>query len=81
MKILNYKEFNECFEEYKAMFPETHTTKEEIIKALNQDYQETGGIDFFAIEVSSDWEDRCYGFEFAGDTPYPKYKFVGMTKC
>lgn len=81
MKIKNYRDFKTYLEYYKAKFPETYTTEGEIIKILNQDYRVTGGSGLFGIQVSSEWEDRCYGFEFAGDNPYPKYKFVGMTKC
>lgn len=81
MKIINYKEFDQCFEHYKTMFPDTFTKMDEIIKILNQDYKETGGSGLFGIQVASDCEDRCYGFQFAGDNPYPKYEFVGMTKC
>lgn len=47
-------------EVYKKMFPNTYTTLEDIEKRL----ESMDGIDgYFGIEVSSEWEDKCYGFE------------------
>ena len=81
MKIKNYKNLKMNIAYYRAMFPETYTTLEEIVAALNKDYRETGGVSDFGISVSSEWEDKCYGFSFNGDNPYPSYTFTGIVKC
>ena len=81
MKITNYRDFKISLEYYKAKYPESYTTEEEIVKTLNSDYRGTGGSDLLGISVSSDNENRCYGFRFVTDNPYPVYEYTGLTKC
>lgn len=79
--ILNLKELSECIEEYISMFPKTHTTIEDIVECLSNDYEKCGGSGLFGIQVSHEWENKCYGFEFRETNTLPVYEFVGMYKC
>lgn len=59
------KELLSDIEYYKKMFPETYTTIESIKETLSTDPCECVS----GIEVSPEWEDKCYGFEIKKVTP------------
>lgn len=66
-------------EYYKKMFPKTHTTIESIKDTLSADPYEC----IAGIEVSSEWEDKCYAFEVEKITPRGDVfcKYLGVSKC
>ena len=78
--INNVHDLMDRIEEYRRMFPKTYTTFEEIKNCLEKNAEgPCGGV--FGIEVSSEWEDRCYGFEVDRVTPKCTYfQFLGMWK-
>ena len=67
--------------EYEAMFPNTYTTLEDIeANLIDKANNPVSGV--FGIEVSSEWPDKCYGFEIdriIGKTTFIKY--MGIWKC
>ena len=63
--INGLKELLSDMEYYKKMFPETYTTIESIKETLSTDPYESE----VGIEVSPEWEDKCYGFEIEKITP------------
>lgn len=81
MKILNEQQLKEDIEIYKSMFPDTYTTFENLMDYLKTDYNNgyPGGL--IGFEVSSEWEDKCYGFEYQGNQPDITYEYVGIVKC
>ena len=79
--IQNLYELAERIEEYITMFPKTHTTIENIQNGLLKEYERTNGnTGLFGLQVSPEWESRCYGFEFVSHKPIT-FRFVGMFKC
>lgn len=71
----------ECLCEYQKMFPNSYTSKEQIINTLRKLIEE--GVfegEMFGIQVSEEWEDRCYGFVYLGNSFAPTFQFIGMTK-
>lgn len=79
--IQNLKELAERIEEYITMFPKSATTIENIQDCILNDYNRNNGTTgLFGIQVSQEWEDKCYGFEFVSHTPIT-YRFIGMIKC
>ncbi len=82
MKIINDEELRAFIAEYSAMFPKTALSYDDIINRLKADYEENGGnTGLFGFEVSPEWENKCYSFEFRGSDPEPTYEFMGMFKC
>lgn len=80
VNIQNLYELAERIEEYITKFPKTHTTIEDIQDGLLEEYRRTNGnSSIFGFQVSPEWEDRCYGFEFVSHKPIT-YKFIGMFK-
>lgn len=75
-RLYNTDRLSNDIEAYKKMFPNTYTTREDIEKRL----ESMDNIDgYFGIEVSSEWEDKCYGFGCArlnGDTYVIEYEGV-----
>ena len=68
-------------QKYEKQFPDTHT-KYETIKNIAKQHDEDPPGSTFGIEVASDWEDKCYGFEIdriIRDITYIRY--VGIWKC
>lgn len=61
--------------EYEVMFPNTYTTLEDIETNLRKKANNPVGA-IFGIEVSSEWPDKCYGFEIdriIGNTTFIRY--------
>ena len=52
----------EDIEKYKMQFPETHLPYEKVKQALEKRENDPVGS-VFGINVATDWEDKCYGFE------------------
>ena len=81
--IHNVHDLIERIEEYKRMFPESHTSMDMIKSILSDpkyEYAPPGLI--FGVSVSPEWEDKCYGFEVEKQTPTTVYfRFLGMWKC
>ena len=76
----NVHDLLERIEEYKKMFPNTYTTFEQIKQSLEK-HEEGPNGGTFGIEVSSEWEDRCYGFEVDRmDSRNTYFQFLGMWK-
>lgn len=63
---------------YKNMFPETYTT----IDSINETIQEEP-FGICGIQVSPEWEDKCYAFEVQKVTPKNDIfcKYLGVWKC
>ena len=78
--IENYQDLLIRIEEYKRMFPNSYTTVEEIKKQLASDeFRPVGEV--FGISVSSEWSDKCYGFEVDRQTPTTCfYRYLGIWK-
>lgn len=49
-------------QKYEKRFPDTHTKYETISEIIKRHEEDPPGS-VFGIEVASDWEDKCYGFE------------------
>lgn len=81
MKILNEQQLKEDIEIYKSMFPDTYTTFENLMDYLKTDYNDGNSGGLIGFEVSSEWEDKCYGFEYQGNQPDITYEYVGIVKC
>lgn len=58
----------EDIDRYKRQFPETHLSYEDIKEALKKRENDPVGA-VFGINVATDWEDKCYGFEVDRVTP------------
>ncbi len=79
IRILKYNEFVQDAGCYKAMFPQTYTSIDNVKSALQKDYDTTGG-GILGIQVSPEWEDKCYGFEFVTDNPVITFEYLGIMK-
>lgn len=71
---------------YKNKYPNSYTTKDDLIKSIfatTQEDEELVGVGWsFGISVSDEYENRCYEFEivdFNEDRVLVKY--VGLAKC
>lgn len=78
--IIGTVELCEQIVEYAKMFPDTYTTYDSIENTLQRicDEGRVGGV--FGIQVSPEWEDRCYGFEPYTQGEQVFFKFLGMMK-
>lgn len=65
---------------YKNEFPNTYTKLEEVKEICsNHENDPVGSV--FGVQVASDWQDKCYGFEIdkiIGETTIIRY--VGTWK-
>lgn len=65
---------------YEAMFPDSYTSYESIKQALDGLEDEKNSV--FGIQVSSEWPDRCYGFEIKKEIlRVPIFRYIGLFKC
>lgn len=71
--IERFQDLVEDMETYKNMFPDTHVPYKRIKEILEEHYNDPVGS-MFGIQVSSDWEDKCYGFEI--DRVFPNATHV-----
>jgi hypothetical protein len=79
VKIVGLKDLMDRITEYGVMFPKTYTTLGGVRNSLLADYERHGGTTaLFGVQVSPEWEDRCYGFQYIGNGHEIVYKFVGM---
>jgi hypothetical protein len=65
---------------YQEKFPSTHTTYNSIKTIVNgHDVDPVGAV--FGVEVASDWNEKCYGFEIDKVTSENTYvQYVGIWK-
>lgn len=73
--IDNIIDLAEAIEDYKGMFPDTYTPMEQI-KAIIAEREDSPMGYVFGISVSSEWSDKCYGFEIdkiKGNRTYVRY--------
>lgn len=78
--IDNSHDLLERIDEYKQMFPDTYTDFEAIRSRLEKEELCSPGH-VFGIEVSSEWPDKCYGFELDRQTPqHAFFRYVGIWK-
>ena len=81
VKVVGIKDLLDRIAEYSVMFPKTYTNLGGIRQSLLTDYEKHGGTTgLFGIQVSPEWEDKCYGFQYVGNGNEIVYKFVGMCK-
>lgn len=72
---------------YKNKFPNSYTTKDDLIKSIfasTQDEELVGVGWSFGISVSDELENRCYEFEIVGfneDEDRVLVKYVSLAKC
>lgn len=64
IRVLNLPQLLKDMEEYRKMFPISYTDMDKVFNVLKQ-HMEVKHVDdwCFGIEVSSDWQDKCYVFE------------------
>lgn len=82
LEIIGLEKLNHDIEYYKSMFPATFLTLERIHENLWEDFKRNdGNTGLFGMSVSSEWPDKCYGFEFVGFAfGEIRYKYVGICK-
>lgn len=79
--INNYMDLHNDMRFYQEKFPSTHTTYSSIIKTIvnRHDGDPVGAV--FGVEVASDWNEKCYGFEIDKVTSENTYvQYVGIWK-
>lgn len=78
--INNYMDLQNDMRFYKQEFPSTHTTYRSIKTVVDRhDGDPVGAV--FGVEVASDWNEKCYGFEIdkvSSENTYVQY--VGIWK-
>lgn len=78
--IEKFQDLLEDIERYKQQFPKTHLPYKEIKEALEKRENDPVGS-MFGINVATDWEDKCYGFEIDRVTPQATHiLYVGVWK-
>ena len=78
--INNYMDLLNDMRFYKQKFPSTHNTMKSIKTIVNRHHGDPVGS-VFGVEVASDWNEKCYGFEIdrvTSDNTYVYY--VGIWK-
>ena len=79
--IDNIHDLLEDIDEYKRMFPDTYTDFDTIRQRLSKEEFGPPGMTL-GIEVSSEWQEKCYGFELDRQTPQNAFfQYVGIWKC
>lgn len=68
MFIVHCHDLNHDIERYKEMFPESYTSYDAVKERLQTRMDDPVGAKF-GIEVSSEWQDKCFGFEVDKQTP------------
>lgn len=78
--INNYMDLQNDMHFYQEKFPSTHTTYNSIKTIVNgHDGDHVGAV--FGVEVASDWNEKCYGFEIDKVTSENTYvQYVGIWK-
>lgn len=72
----------EDVEKYKIQFPSSFTSIRDIEASLKERVNDpVGSISIFGIQVSDEWEDKCYVFEVDRMTPtHTVFRYVGIWK-
>lgn len=68
MFIVHCHDLNQDIERYKEMFPDSYTSYDSVKERLQTRMDDPVGAKF-GIEVSSEWQDKCFGFEVDKQTP------------
>ena len=78
--IDNIVSLHEDIAYYSQRFPNSHTTYEDLKKALDgRENDPVGSI--FGYSVSSEWLDKCYGFEIDKvDVKNTYIRYIGIWK-
>ena len=78
--INNYMDLQNDMHFYQEKFPSTHITYNSIKTIVNgHDGDPVGAV--FGVEVASDWNEKCYGFEIDKVTSENTYvQYVGIWK-
>lgn len=78
--IDNCHDLLEDIEKYKKFFPQTYTTIDGIKDVLKQRVNDPVGF-VFGIDVSTEWQGKCFGFEVDKVTPETTFfKYLGIWK-
>lgn len=79
--IDNSHDLLERIDEYKHIFPDTYTDMTRIKEVLETNYNAPVGH-VFGVEISKEWQDKCFGFEVCKVTPDATYfRYIGVWKC
>ena len=78
--INNYMDLQNDMHFYREEFPSTYTTLSSIKAVVNRHDGFPVGV-VFGVEVASDWNEKCYGFEIDKVTSENTYvQYVGIWK-
>lgn len=78
--IDNIVSLHEDIAYYSQRFPKSHTTYEDLKKALDERENDPVGS-IFGYSVSSEWLDKCYGFEIDKvDVKNTYIRYIGTWK-
>lgn len=79
--IDNIHDLLEDIDKYQRMFPDTYTNLDGIQERLEREEFSPPGM-ILGIEVSSEWQEKCYGFELDRQCPPNTiFRYVGIWKC
>ena len=79
--IDNIVSLHEDIAYYSQRFPNSHTTYEDLKKALDKRADDPVGSTF-GLSVAGEYEDKCYGFEIDKVAPqYTHILYLGTWKC
>ena len=79
LRIIHEKNFYRDFFYYQSRFPTTHTLLKSVHATLLCESNAQCGT--FGIQVSSEWEDKCYTFKPVSSTPNEiTYEYLGICK-
>ena len=73
------RELTRDIDYYAKMFPNDHNTLQEVIDAARRAALEGGGV--FGLQVSNEWEDKCYCFNIISNTTeLVEIQYIGIGK-
>ena len=81
INIQNLQQLQENIAEYKAMFPQSFTSLDDVYRFLETDYRNGITRSLFGMSVSDEWPDKCYSFMFVSDDDVVNYEYMGLYKC
>lgn len=79
--IENIQDLDRDMQSYKEKFPKTYRNYSFIKDVAKKHYNDPVGV-VFGVEISSEYQDECYGFEIEKVTPKHTYlRYIGVWKC
>ena len=81
VQIEGFNDLHKDMQTFNGMFPYTHTKYEDVKRIVEKHYEDPLGS-IFGIEVATDWQDKCYGFEvdrIRGEITYIRYLGIWKT--